>query len=388
MSDEPRDALRPTTAALRSRFRLERKRATRTSVLAGGLVAMVGLPAWSLFDYLVAPDHAWDFTVLRLIATGAIAISWALVFTPLGRTRPELLGLAIVAAVEIAIAAMIVQLDGELAAYGLGMSLAIYACAFLLMWPLRYTLALIGIVAVALTVGWLLVPDPPTASNVATVCFYVFTAAAIAVVGQIVRERAAWREFQTRVELEAEQRRSSELVDKLDKLSYEDPLTGLGNRRAWEDAIARAGAGVRRADGERTLSVLLCDVDCLKDVNDTLGHSMGDIVLRAVAELLRGRIRAADMVARIGGDEFAVLAMDSNELEAATLAEDLRGLVASTEPGGPSLDPVTVSIGVAEWDGGTDSPETLMMRADRRLYAAKARRNVVCAGDPVEPAAE
>ena len=385
MSEQPREASGPD--AERAKFNLERKQATRTSVLAGGVVAMIGLPSWSLFDYLVAPDHAWQFTLLRLIATAAIAISWAFVFTPAGRRHPEYIGLAILGAVEVAIAAMVVQLDSELAAYALGMSLAIYACAFLLLWPLRYTLALIGIVAAALTVGWLIVPDPVSATNIATVGFYVFTAAAIAVVGQIVRERAAWREFQTRAELEAEQRRSGELVERLDRLSHEDPLTGLANRRAWEGAITRAAASVSRATDGRTVSVLLCDIDCLKDVNDTLGHSMGDVVLRAVADLLRERIRAADMVARIGGDEFAILALDTDEVDAATLGEDLRRLVEARQPGGPR-EAVTVSIGVAEWDGATDSPETLMMRADRRLYAAKAKRNVVCAGDPVEPAAE
>lgn len=387
MSEQPREASDAPEDG-RARFDLERKQATRASVLAGGIVAMIGLSSWSLFDYLVAPDHAWQFTVLRLVATAAMAISWAFVFTPFGRRHPEYIGLAILAAVEIAIAAMVVQLDDELAAYALGLSLAIYGCAFLLLWPLRYTLALIGIVAVALTVGWLVVPDPVSAASVAIVGFYVFTAAAIAVVGQIVRERAAWRDFQTRIELEAEQQRSGELVDRLDRLSHEDPLTGLGNRRAWEGAITRAGANVSRAADGRTLSILLCDVDCLKDVNDTLGHSMGDVVLRAVADLLRERVRTADMVARIGGDEFAILALDTDEVDAATLGEELRRRVEQQQPGGPSLEAVTVSIGVAEWDGATDSPETLMMRADRRLYAAKAKRNVVCAGDPVESAAE
>ena len=149
--------------------------------------------------------------------------------------------------------------------------------------------------------------------------------------------------------------------------------------------MARECARLRRVGASGSLAVMLCDVDRLKEINDGFGHAMGDVVIRSVAELLRSRTRAADLVARIGGDEFAILAIDSDETEAATLGEDIRRLVDSEQLGGPALGDVSVSVGVAGWDGDDDSAETLMLRSDRRLYSAKARRNVVCAGDPVEP---
>ena len=374
-----------TPAQVMGRFREERRGATRTSVIAGGLVAIVGLPLWSIFDEILVPGDAWQFTVLRLAATLVIVVSWALLFTPFGRRHPEFVGLVVIGAVQIAIAAMVVQLDDHHAAYALGMSLALYASGFVLAWRARYTFALAVISLLALAVGWLLSSNPVDASEVATVTFYLATAAAIAIAGQIVRDRAAWREFQIRSELELEQVRSQELVARLDRLSHEDSLTGLANRRAWDEAIARECARLQRATEGGTASVLICDVDQLKVINDTFGHAMGDVVLRGIADVLRERVRGADLVARIGGDEFAVLASDSDEVEAATLANDLRGLIERAQLGGPSAAPLTLSIGVAEWDGADDTSESLMMRADRRLYSAKVRRNVVCAGDPVEP---
>ena len=358
---------------------------TRASIVAGGGVAIVGMPLWSAFDYLVAPDQALRFTIYRLLATVVIGVCWALLFTPFGRRRPEWLGLGMLGTVQIAIALMVVQLTDNLPAYALRMSLAIYASAFLLVWQLRYTLALVAISVAALAVGWALTPEGVGGAQVATVAFYLLTASVISVAGQVVRDRGAWREFEIKTELQSEQARTRELVAKLDRLSHEDPLTGLANRRSWDEVIARECARVDRAEGTRTLAVLLCDVDRLKEINDTLGHAMGDVVLKAVADLLRTRIRAADIVARIGGDEFAILAVDSDEVQAATLAEDLRALIHREQPGGPSLGSVSVSVGVAGWDGADDSPGTLMLRADRRLYAAKARRNVVVAGDPIEP---
>lgn len=368
------------------RFRAERRDAARTSIIVGGLVGIIGMPTWSVFDHLVSPDNAAEFTAIRLVATGLIAIAWGLLFSSFGRRRPELLGLIVIGTIQVAIAAMIVQLSDNLAAYALGMSLPIYASSFLLAWSSRYTLILVAVSFAALAIGWVISSEPVGASEIARVSFYLLTASAIAVAGQVIRDRAALREFRTRSELELEQTRTRELVAKLDRLSHEDSLTGLANRRAWDEAIARDCARLARAGAGHTTSVLICDVDQLKEINDSFGHAMGDVVLREVAELLRGRIRAADLVARIGGDEFAVLASDSDEVDAATLANHLRKLVEKAELGGPSSDPVTLSIGVAEWDGDDDSAEALMLRADRRLYSAKARRNVVCAGDPIEPA--
>lgn len=365
---------------IHERYLAERRISTRASIVAGGVVAIVGLPSWALFDYIVSPDQAWVFTQIRLVATALMVCLFGLLFTPFGRRRPELVGLGLVATVDIAIALLIVQLDANHAGYALGMSLVIYASALLLVWPFVYTAALAAIGGVALTIGWLTIGDGATTAEIATVAFYLVTASVIALWGQILRDQTAWREFQARAELESEQARSRELVDRLDRLSRQDALTGLANRRAWDAAMERECG--RAARSGHSLSILVCDLDNLKEINDNFGHAMGDVVLKEVAGLLSSRARGTDLVARLGGDEFGILSPDTDLLGAASLAEEVRSLVEREQPGGPGLGPVTVSIGCADWEGGDDSAATLMLRADRRLYTAKARRNVVCAGDP------
>ena len=92
------------------------------------------------------------------------------------------------------------------------------------------------------------------------------------------------------------------------------------------------------------------------------------------------------MIARIGGAEFAPLAPDCELVAATELAEKMRRLVAETTTAAAGIGGVTISGGVAEWEGGDDTAEAIMLRGDRRLYTAKAERNVVCAGDVGAPA--
>lgn len=130
---------------LDARFRAEVRTSTRATGIVAGAVGVVALPAWMGFDYIVEPDHASTFALLRLIALGPMLVCLGALFTGFGRRRPELLVLAILAAVEIAIAFMIPRVETQHAAYALGMSIGIYATAFLLVWPPRYTAAAIGI---------------------------------------------------------------------------------------------------------------------------------------------------------------------------------------------------------------------------------------------------
>lgn len=373
----------PPPADLDGRFRAEVKASTRTTGLLAGGVAIVGLPAWIGFDYVVEPNVADTFAVFRLVALVPMVACMLALLTGLGRRRPELFVLATLSAVQIAIALMIPRLDGEYAAYALGMSIAIYATAFLLVWPPRFTAAAIAITWTALGAALLTAPGELDTPGMVTVAFYLATASVIAYFGQAHRERIARREFDARVALERERARSLELVEELDRQTREDPLTALANRRAWDEALAAECA--KAARGGAPLSILLCDVDSLKEVNDRLGHAAGDAVLKAVADVLRLRARDGDVVARIGGDEFAVLCAACDLAGAVAVAEDVRKVVG--EEGGQDvvLARITVSIGVAQLDGAGDSPDRLVLRADQRLYHAKEQRDLVCFEDPRGP---
>ncbi|MGI8750000.1 MAG: diguanylate cyclase [Thermoleophilaceae bacterium] len=371
------------TAALHpelgDRFRAEVKTSTRATGIVGGAVAIVAMPAWIGFDYVVEPEHAGTFALFRLLALVPIATCLGALFTGFGRRRPEVLVLAIVAAVQITIAFMIPRVETQYAAYALGISLAIYATAFLLVWPPRYTAAAIGITWSALGLALLTAPAPFNSTGVATVAFYLATASVIAYFGQAHCEGIQRRELDARAALEREQTRSVELLEELDRQSREDPLTALANRRAWDETLARECA--RAARGQGPPAILLCDVDRLKEVNDRMGHAAGDAVLKAVADVLRLRARDSDLVARIGGDEFGILFAGSSLDGAVAVAEDIRRVVGEEHRGDVVLARTTVSVGVAHWDGAGDSPARIVLRADQRLYRAKASRDVVCFED-------
>jgi diguanylate cyclase (GGDEF)-like protein len=155
-------------------------------------------------------------------------------------------------------------------------------------------------------------------------------------------------------------------ADALVELSRTDPLTGLGNPLAFEERLVHETA--RAARYGEPLSLLAVDVDGLKSINDRHGHRAGDLALQAVARALRGGARASDLPARVGGDEFALLAPSTPTAAAAALAERIRSLVASER-----RDGLTVSLGVATLEGRGSSPTRLREAADGALYEAKRR---------------
>jgi diguanylate cyclase (GGDEF)-like protein/PAS domain S-box-containing protein len=152
-------------------------------------------------------------------------------------------------------------------------------------------------------------------------------------------------------------------------LADHDPLTGLMNRRRFQVELEQQLAFNARYGGQG--SVLIIDIDRFKNVNDTAGHQAGDNLIRRVAELLRERARTSDAVARLAGDEFAVLLPQTDRKGAMQLADDLRTEVSrQVAASGPSA--VTVSIGVAMFGGSTAvGAEAILVAADMAMYEAK-----------------
>lgn len=170
------------------------------------------------------------------------------------------------------------------------------------------------------------------------------------------------RDISARKRFEAER---GALIEKLDSLAHTDDLTGLWNRRAWDEELARELA--RAARGSGRLCVAMLDLDGFKAYNDTHGHQAGDELLRVVALSWRGQLRVTDVLARYGGEEFAV-AFPSHALDAALpVVERLRTDIPAGE---------TCSAGLVAWDGKENAQE-LVGRADEALYEAKrAGRNL------------
>lgn len=157
---------------------------------------------------------------------------------------------------------------------------------------------------------------------------------------------------------------------KVEFQAYHDPLTSLPNRALFADRLNLALARARRHN--EPIAVLYADLDHLKRVNDTLGHTMGDLLLKQAALRFRGLLREEDTVARFGGDEFVILlARVKDGTVAARVAEKIVARMNEPMVIGDYTLRVTTSVGVASWPGDGDDAETLIKNADNALYQAK-----------------
>jgi diguanylate cyclase (GGDEF)-like protein len=170
--------------------------------------------------------------------------------------------------------------------------------------------------------------------------------------------------------LRAQVAQLQERVETLDQLAHQDTLINLPNRRGFMRELERLVDRAKRYG--HGAAMLFVDLDGLKMINDTFGHRAGDEALKQVAQLLSGGVRRSDVVARIGGDEFAILLENASEETAHETAARLVDQVCGCEfrHDGDAL-PLSVAIGVAMIDGA-EAPEAVMAEADEEMYRRKA----------------
>jgi diguanylate cyclase (GGDEF)-like protein len=223
----------------------------------------------------------------------------------------------------------------------------LYSFYFLSMPQALTQMAVIGIAYV-----WLLTGEPGTAAEAAT--RWLVTMTSLLVAGLVI---ARLRGGVYRV------------VGELSLRASVDPLTGLLNRTSLLQRFEQERA---RSEGDGTpISVLAVDIDDFKPLNDSLGHTAGDRVLRLVSAALRHSTRRLDLVARLGGDELAVVLPGASADDARQVAEQIRTTVATAE--GPRDVQVTVSIGVASAEAPVPAFDELWQAADSAMYIAKRR---------------
>jgi diguanylate cyclase len=164
------------------------------------------------------------------------------------------------------------------------------------------------------------------------------------------------------------------------RLSHTDPLTGLGNRRLFDETLDDL---LTDNSPSRMPALVVLDVDTLKQINDRYGHPAGDVVLRSVAAAIQASIREQDIACRVGGDEFAVILAWGGLRGAQQVASRIRERLPSALRANSGIAECTVSLGVAEKTSWNQSPAELLAAADSQLYA---NRNHV--RKPVRPMAE
>ncbi len=172
-----------------------------------------------------------------------------------------------------------------------------------------------------------------------------------------------------RSELDATNETLRQKNAELEALSTTDSLTGLHNRHSLMSALSSEVERARRL--ERSLGLLMIDVDHFKRYNDSRGHLAGDEMLRKVARLLESELRDCDLAARYGGEEFVVVLPETERASALEVAERIRRSAESATREGADASPVTLSVGVARYPESASTPEALLHEADAAMYEAK-----------------
>jgi len=177
------------------------------------------------------------------------------------------------------------------------------------------------------------------------------------------------RELERLARENAQLRREIARLEVYRAMAYRDPLTGLWNRRYFEDRLQEELSRSRRAGPQRRFSLMAIDLDDFKRVNDVHGHAGGDAVLKEVGEFLIAHLRNHDIACRTGGDEFTIILPDLSVADCGSLVERLQA--ARTAANLNVAVPISLSLGTASWPEAGDSMDELLAHADQAMYAAK-----------------
>ena len=168
-------------------------------------------------------------------------------------------------------------------------------------------------------------------------------------------------------DLNMEMHERKEAILELQELAVTDPLTGIYNRRKFHEVLQYEISRKYRYDTD--LSVVMCDIDYFKKINDIYGHHAGDNVLKAITKMIKENIRDSDVFARWGGEEFAILMPNTGIISARMVAKKLQLEISATDF--PDVGRVTASFGVALFNSNSDTADNFINRSDKALYKAK-----------------
>lgn len=348
---------------------------TEVGRAAGPTLAVLALAsAVSLGANLTTHAPTPLVTVISLVQMGLGTIGYLVLPRVRVRHRAALAFFAMLLALQGPI--LTIALDRDLGPSTLGyLTFIPIAVAVFLPWSTGvHFLWLGGLMITTLELVVLLAPQRDWPVGAEDVIAPVIVASFVSVAGNVVLRRRRYDSYlrfaearELRRFVHRDNRRLSSIAEKSAVSARTDALTGAGNRLALEEDL--------RAWGERTDdqlgSILLVDLDLFKEVNDRLGHAVGDSVLREVACVLEARIRSGDRVYRYGGEEFLVLLPSTGAVAAVRSAERIRRAVRALglpNPGNPPSRVVTASIGIAQL---TTSPAAAIDDADAALYQAK-----------------
>ena len=315
--------------------------------LAARVIALIGLAGGALAVLTAILPPAAEGSDLLVVITGSVS---ALVGAALLIIRPRLgyrtlNALALLGTFLITLAT---HEGGAEGGTGANVLLYLWIClyAFYFLPPAQ---AAFQLAAVGIGYAWIVGSVEPDVDQAATQWLVALCSLAVAGVGAAPKRASRYG-----------------LVGELGRRASVDGLTGLLNRASFEERFASEQARAQRT--EEPMSLLALDVDRFKELNDTLGHPTGDLVLRQVAVAISARIRLSDVAARVGGDEFAVLLPRTGGADAAAIAEELRGAIRSARAMEASP---SVSVGVATAEAGSMSFNDLWAVADATMYEAK-----------------